>query len=140
MKTLLCSLMLVLTMSLAHAEDCASNTAELKALTGHSDLALKWRENTNNVDRQLSLKLSNIGSELNLDLSLPSGNWARVVGVVCKTGVDTFTARVSNMNWGPTAPGLVKFAGKPKTLKLQLLYPTLLKVSAKGMSFQFSPL
>lgn len=140
MKALLCVFLLALTVSAVQAQECASNTAELRELTGHSDLSLKWLENINNKDRQLTLKLANSGSELSLDLAIPSGNWAKVTGIVCKTGDDTFSAKVSSMTWGPTAPGLVKFAGKPKVLKLQLLYPTLLKVSAKGMNFQFSPL
>jgi hypothetical protein len=125
----------------AVAQDCARNMNELKALVGNSSLPSIWKENTNNKSRQLTLRLSNAGGTLSLDLSVPGGNWARVTGEICATGNrDSFVARVSSMNWGPEAPGLVKLAGKPRTIGLTLPYQSLLKVRAKGMSFDFSPL
>ena len=122
----------------AQAQECASNTEELKDLIGNSGLAMSWVENTNKADRRLTLKLANSGGGLSLDLAVPAGNWAHVKGVICKVGPENFVAKVSSMTWGPQAPGLVKMAGKPSTIKLQLLYPTVLKVTAKGMSFQFN--
>ena len=127
-------------MTSAFAQECASSVAELRKISGHTELSMKWLEKTSNKERQLTMRLTNKAGVLNLDLAVPAGNWANVNGVVCKSGPESFEARVSTMNWGPQASSLVKFAGKPKVIKLQLLYPTLLKVTAKGMSFQFSPL
>lgn len=124
----------------AFANDCATNMAQLKDLVGNSALPSTWKENTKNKSRQLTLRLANSGDGLSLDLSVPGGNWAKVSGVICATSErDSFVARVSTMNWGPEAPGIVKFAGKPKTIGLKLPYQSLLKVKAKGMSFDFGP-
>lgn len=140
MKMLAALILLQFTL-LAHAEDCAKNLNELKNIVGNSGLPSVWKENTSNKSRQLTLRLANAGGNLSLDLSVPGGNWAKVTGVICTTAErDSFVARVSSMNWGPEAPGIVKFAGKPKTIGLKLPYQTLLKVRAKGMSFDFSPL
>lgn len=139
MKLLAALLMLQISV-VASAQECASNLAQLKALVGNSDLPMNWLENTNNKSRQLTLRLANSGSSLSLDLSVPGGNWARVTGVICATGTpDSFVARVSSMTWGPEAPGIVKLAGKPKSISLRLPYQSLLKVKAKGMAFDFSP-
>lgn len=140
MKTLAALILLQFAFA-ALAEDCAKNMNELKNLVGNSGLPSVWKENTNNKSRQLTLKLANAGGNLSLDLSVPGGNWAKVSGVICTTNErDSFVAKVSSMNWGPEAPGIVKFAGKPKTISLKLPYQSLLKVKAKGMSFDFSPL
>lgn len=140
MMKLLAALLMLQISVVASAQECASNISQLKQLVGNSDLPLSWLENTNNKSRQLTLRLANAGSALSLDLAVPDGNWARVTGVICATGSsDSFVARVSSMTWGPEAPGIVKLAGKPKTLTLRLPYQSLLKVKAKGMSFDFSP-
>lgn len=139
MKSILALVLLSLSVS-AMAQDCAKNMNELKELVGNASLSSTWKENTKNKSRQLTLKLANAGGNLSLDLSVPGGNWASVTGEICATGErDSFVARVSSMNWGPEAPGLVKLAGKPKTISLKLPYQSLLKVKAKGMSFDFSP-
>ena len=123
------------------SQDCAKNMNELRDLVGNASLSSTWKENTKNKSRQLTLRLANAGGNLSLDLSVPGGNWAKVTGVICATGDrDSFVAQVNSMNWGPEAPGVVKLAGKPKTLSLKLPYQSLLKVRAKGMSFDFSPL
>ncbi len=134
--------LILLQFSLAtFASECASNMSQLKDLVGNASLSSVWKENTKNKSRQLTLRLANSGGNLSLDLSVPGGNWAKVTGVICATGDrDSFVAQVSSMNWGPEAPGIVKFAGKPKTISLKLPYQSLLKVKAKGMSFDFSPL
>lgn len=122
----------------ASAQGCASNISELKTLIGNSALPQVWVENNNKADRRLTMRLSNEGSVLGLDLAVPAGNWAHVTGIICKVGAENFVARVATMSWGSQAPKLVKLAGKPKEIKLHLLYPTVLNVSAKGMSFQFN--
>lgn len=139
MKSIIALALFSLSLS-GFAQDCARNMNELKDLVGNASLSSTWKENTKNKSRQLTLKLSNAGGNLSLDLSVPGGNWAKVTGEICSTGqIGSYVARVSSMNWGPEAPGIVKFAGKPKTIGLSLPYQSLLKVRAKGMSFDFSP-
>ena len=136
MKSLV--LMSVMLFSLSSfAQECASNITELKTLVGNSDVALNWRENSKN--NPLTLRLSNGGGALRLKLTNHKGDWADVTGVVCKKGTDSYEARVSNIVWGPAAPGMVK-AANIKTIKLKLPYQSLLKVSVSLFSFEFSPI
>lgn len=140
MLKILTALLLLQISAVTHAEECASNVAQLKNIVGNSALPLTWTENTSNKSRQLTLRLGNAGGVMSLDLSVPGGNWAKVKGVICSTGnADSYIAKVTTMSWGSEAPGIVKFAGKPKTISLKLPYQSLLKVKAKGMSFEFSP-
>ena len=135
----LLSLIFLLQLSFsAFAQDCANSTDSLRALVGNSDLPLTWLENAKK--NQLTLKLKNSNGVLDLNLTTAKGNWAHVTGVICKVGENSFVARVSNMTWGPAAPGMVKMMGKLKELKLRLPYQSLLRVTAKGFSFEFSPL
>lgn len=119
------------------AQECASSTESLRTLIGNKDLPLNWLENAKK--NQLTLKLKNSNGILDLNLTSAKGNWAHVTGVICKVG-DNYVAKVSHMTWGPAAPGLVKMAGKLKELKLRMPYQSLLRVTAKGFSFEFSPL
>ncbi len=136
MKSLL--LIVIMLFSFAsQAEECASNISELKTLVGNSDVPLNWKENTRS--NQLILRLSNGGGALRLKLTKNGGDWADVTGVVCKKSATSFVARVSNIVWGPAAPGMVKGANI-KTLNLKLPYQSLLKVSVSFFSFEFGPM
>jgi hypothetical protein len=136
MKVLiLLSLMLFSFASLA--SECASNISELKALVGNNGIALNWHENTKS--NPLKLKLSDGGNLLRLKLTNPDGDWADVTGVVCKKSQDSYVAQVSNIVWGPAAPGMVK-GSKIKTLNIKLPYQSVLKVSVMFFSFEFSPI
>lgn len=137
MKKVLILITLLAFSAFAHAEDCASNVAELKNLVGNAGIALNWKENSNS--NPLTLRLSNGGGQLRLKLTNHKGDWADVTGVVCRKGTNSYVARVSNIVWGPAAPGMVKAAGI-KSLNLKLPYQSLLKVSVSLFSFEFSPL
>lgn len=120
----------------SHAEECASNITELKALVGNNGLSLDWKENIKSDP--LILKLQNGGGSLRLKLSNSKGAWADVTGVVCKKDQTSFVARVSNIVWGPAAPGVVK-GTNIKSINLKLPYQSLLKVKVMLFSFEFSP-
>lgn len=137
MKTTLILIALMLFSFVSHADDCARNVSELKALVGNNGVALDWRENTKS--NPLTLRLSNGGSLIRLKLTNPSGDWADVTGIVCKKSADSYEARVSNIVWGSAAPGIVK-GSKIKTLKIKMPYQSMLKVSVMLFSFEFSPI
>ena len=138
MKKVLVLITFMLFSLVSRADDCASNVAELKALVGNSGVSLNWRETTKTDP--LTLRLSNGGSLLRLKLTNPKGDWADVTGVVCKKG-SNYEARVSNIVWGPAAPGAVK-GRKISTMSIKLPYDTLMKVSIKvlvvNFGFEFS--
>lgn len=120
----------------AFAEDCANTIAGLKNLVGNADAPLRWKENGSK--NPLNLDLSSGSGVINLQLTTAKGKWADVAGVVCKTGPDSYVARVSSMTWGPAAPGMAKMA-KISQIKLKMPYQSLLKVSVSFFSFEFSP-
>lgn len=120
-----------------HAQECAKNIAELKALVGNNGLPLNWKENSDK--NPLVLNLKNGNGSLIVKLSSPKGDWATINGLICKKG-DNYVAKVKDrIVWGPGAPGMVK-AANIKELKLKLVYQSLLKVSVSFFSFEFSPL
>jgi hypothetical protein len=119
-----------------HAEDCASNSSQLKALVGNNGVAMNWRENTKK--NPLSLSLRDGQGLMNLRLKTAEGDWANVTGVICSRGGDNYVAKVSSLAWGPAAPGIAK-AAKIKEIKLKLPYPNVLKVSVSIFSFEFNP-
>lgn len=121
----------------SRAQDCAKNITELKALVGNNGVALNWRENTKS--NPLTLRLSNGGGQLRLKLTNQGGDWADVTGVVCKKSEGSYEARVSNIVWGPAAPGMVK-GSNIRTLKIKMPYQSVLKVSVMLFSFEFSPI
>ncbi len=137
MKKVLILISLMLFAVASHANECASNVTELKALVGNNDVALNWREN--GKSNPLTLRLSNGGSLLRLKLTNTKGDWADVTGIVCKKSEGSFEARVSNIVWGPAAPGMVK-GSNIKTLKIKMPYQSVLKVSVMLFSFEFSPI
>jgi hypothetical protein len=122
--------------ALSHADECANNISELKAIVGNNGVALNWRENTKS--NPLTLRLSNGNGLLRLKLTNQAGDWADVTGIVCKKNSETYEARVSNIVWGPAAPGMVR-GTKLKTLKIKMPYQSQLKVSVMLFSFEFSP-
>lgn len=136
MKKVLILITLMLFSVVSRADDCASNITQLKALVGNNGLSLNWKENIKN--NPLNLRLSNGGSLLRLKLTNQGGDWADVTGIVCKKSEGSFEARVSNIVWGPAAPGMVK-GSNIKTLKIKMPYQSLLKVSVMLFSFEFSP-
>ncbi len=136
MKALLFAI-LFLVSNLALAEECASTIAELRNIVGNAAAPLNWKENSNK--NPLILKLSQGSGAILLKLSNSKGPWADVVGVICKTGGDSYVARVSSMTWGPAAPSMAKMA-RIREIKLKLPYQSLLKVSVSMFSFEFSPL
>lgn len=117
------------------AEDCASHISGLKTLVGNNGLPLHWSENTKKNPLQLSLKDG--AGQLQLRLRTAKGEWANVTGTICTRG-DNYVAKVSNIVWGPEAPGIAKAAGI-KEIKLKLPYPNVLKVSVSLLSFEFNP-
>lgn len=124
----------------SRADECAKDLNELKALVGNNGISLNWRENIKN--NPLTLRLSNGSGMLRLKLTNPKGDWADVTGVVCKKGPDSYEARVSNIVWGPQAPGVVK-GRKISSMSIKLPYQSLLKVSVRvliNFSFEFSPI
>ncbi len=135
MKALILITLMLFSVS-SFADNCASNITELKALVGNNGVALNWKENTKS--NPLNLRLSNGGNLLRLKLTNQGGDWADVTGIVCKKNSDTYEARVSNIVWGPSAPGMVK-GRKINTLKIKMPYQSLLKVSVMLFSFEFSP-
>lgn len=117
------------------AEDCASHISGLKNLVGNNGLPLNWTENTKKNPLQLTLKDG--AGQLQLRLKTAKGEWANVTGTICTRG-DNYVAKVSNIVWGPEAPGIAKAAGI-KEIKLKLPYPNVLKVSVSLLSFEFNP-
>jgi hypothetical protein len=134
-KFLLAALMLFSFAS--HAEQCASNIAELKNLVGNSGLSMNWKENTKSD--QLVLRLATGAGGLRLKLTKNGQDWGDVTGIVCKKDEQNYIAKVSNIVWGPAAPGMVR-AASIKQIKLKLPYHSLLKVSVSFFSFEFSPI
>lgn len=124
----------------SRADECAKNVTELKALVGNNGVSLNWKENIKNDP--LTLKLSDGPGVLRLKLTNSKGLWADVTGLVCKTGADAYEARVSNIVWGPAAPGVVK-GRKISKMSIKLPYQSLLKVSVRvviNFGFEFSPI
>lgn len=117
------------------AEDCASHISGLKNLVGNNGLPLNWTENTKKNPLQLTLRDG--AGQLQLRLKTAKGEWANVTGTICTRG-DNYVAKVSNIVWGPEAPGIAKAAGI-KEIKLKLPYPNVLKVSVSLLSFEFNP-
>lgn len=133
----LTTFILMLTTSLFAQANCANSVAELKNLMGNDSLSTRWLEKTEK--KPLTLALSNNGENLKLLLTTSKGVWATVTGTICKVNAEQYVAQVSNMSWGPEAPGLVKIF-KLKTIQMNMPYQTMLKVSAKGMKFTFEAL
>lgn len=119
---------------MAHAAECANSIAELKNIVGNPALSTRWVENAKK--NQLTLNLSNNGSNLKLLLTTAKGMWATVTGTICKVAPEQYAATVANMSWGPAAPGLVKLF-RLKTIRMDMPYQNQLKVTAKGMNFHF---
>lgn len=140
MNKLLVILTVMLFSVVSHAQECAKNIDELKALVGNNGISLQWKENIKTDP--LQLKLSNGQGMLRLKLTNPKGDWADVTGLICKKGND-YEARVNSIVWGPAAPGVVK-GRKIKTMSIKLPYHSQLRVSVKVMlisfGFDFSPL
>lgn len=137
MKSLILMSLMTFSISSHAQQQCASNVTELKTLVGNSDISLNWKETSKS--NPLTLRLSNAGGALRLKLTNQKGDWADVTGVICKKATDSYVARVSNIVWGPAAPGMVKAAGI-KSINLKLPYQTQLKVSVSLFSFDFGPL
>jgi hypothetical protein len=123
--------------NMAFAQECASTISGLRNLVGNPAASLNWVQNTRKDP--LRLNLSQGRGAILLNLSNSKGLWADVTGVVCKTGAESYVARVSNLSWGPAAPALVKMA-RIREIQLSLPYQTLLQVSVSGFSFEFRPL
>ncbi len=136
MKSLLLIALMIFSFA-SQAEECASNISELKTLVGNSDISLNWKETSRS--NQLILRLSNGPGALKLKLTKNGGDWADVTGIVCKKSEGSYVARVSNIVWGPAAPGMVKGANI-RSMNLKLPYQSLLKVSVSLFSFEFSPM
>jgi hypothetical protein len=136
MKTFL-FLTVLLASQLSFAEECANTIGGLRNLIGNPAASVNWTENSHK--NPLDLRLSQGAGVINLKLSKQGQSWADISGVVCKTGVDSYVARVATLNWGPAAPGMAKMA-RIKELKIKLPYQTMLKVSASIFSFEFRPM
>lgn len=135
MMKLISAMFLIILSFNVMAEDCASHISGLKNLVGNNGLPLNWTENTKKNPLQLSLRDG--AGQLQLRLKTAKGEWANVTGTICTRG-DNYVAKVSNIVWGPEAPGIAKAAGI-KEIKLKLPYPNVLKVSVSLLSFEFNP-
>lgn len=138
MNKLLILLTMMFFSAVSHAQECAKDLTELKALVGNNGISLQWKENIKTDP--LQLKLSNGPGMLRLKLTNPKGDWADVTGLICKKG-SHYEARVNNIVWGPAAPSVVK-GRKIKTMSIRLPYHSQLTVSVRvlvNFSFHFSP-
>lgn len=139
------ALMVLVSVGMVQAQECAVSINELQDITRDPHLPLRWVETTeSSASRVLTLTLGNAGDKgMSLRLTLPNGQlWADFKGRICKGQGEHYYA-VVNKNasvWGPGAPGFVKFFGKPSRVTLDLTNKTRLKVEASKYKGTYKPI
>lgn len=117
----------------AFAQECASNTQELRALVGNADLSLNWVEKTDT--RPITITVSDASENLKLTMAGTEGELAKVNLEICRNGSD-YRGIVKKIVWGPSVPGIIRNRSI-NSFKIKFIYQTEMKISWFVSSFVF---